>query len=147
MPFHLSFIWFSGLHWVGTLPQHTRPHERLAIFQFYIHATEEIKKAVEINTKPSLCLVIICCQIHLDMASFQVYMWQPQVTGQALSTFLTLGWPFLTLQSREKANISFISPEILSRCIELQNPPLEWALLSIVHWAPDIALYMINMEY
>lgn len=45
MPFHLSFIWFSGLHWVGTLPQHTRPHERLAVFQFYIHATEEIKKS------------------------------------------------------------------------------------------------------
>lgn len=50
--------------------------------------------------------------------------WHKHVTGQALSTFLTLGWPFLSPQSWERANVSFTSLKILSRCIVLPDTPL-----------------------
>lgn len=76
--------------------------------------------------------------LHVTASSWR----HKQVSGQALSIFLTLCWPLSNPWSWERANFSFTSPEMLSRCIELvqlPDPPLERDLLSIVHRVPRLS--------
>ena len=136
-----SFIWSSSLHSVGNLPQHTRPCERPAVFHFYIHATKEIKTAVEINIKPSLCLVMIGCQIHLVMASVQVYMWQPPPRGtnryQGKPSAHSWLYSLLALSPATKAGKEQAFLLLLLRYSQdARAGPAARSLLSIVCWVP-----------